>query len=161
MPVDAMKTIVEQLICVHQSLYELALQKTEAIKQGDAQTVDRLSQKEKPLVAELESLEAKRTDQVARDVARPEATFSEWSQVVVSDSERPKWHELYLKLASSVLALKQANQLNQEMLRQSLQWVKMNINLLQPQTQSVNYGNRKNGWMDPSSGFSGRIDSRA
>ncbi|GGL54570.1 flagellar protein FlgN [Sporolactobacillus putidus] len=165
MPVDTMKGVIRQLIDIQANLYEFALKKTDAIKNGDIQEVGRLVELEKPLVEELREAERKRAEVAAQDVRNAgkdvkTPTFSEWETSIVPAGERPEWQALFRELAHSVFTLKQANQLNQDLLRQSLQWIRLNINLLYPQITSVNYGNLKAGQASPSV-FSGRIDSRA
>lgn len=165
MPVSTMKALITQLIDVHQKLFSIAAAKTEAIKEGDAKAVARLSGEELPLVHRLQQLEAARMAETAGDLparqpGAPAPTFSEWEAAAVSDQEQPEWKKLYLELANNVLRLKQANALNQELLRQSIQWVHLNMNLFHPQLQPGNYGNPHAG-QNPAQGFSGRIDSRA
>jgi flagellar biosynthesis/type III secretory pathway chaperone len=160
-----MKALINQLISVHQKLYTLAVAKTEAIKIGDEKAVARLSKEEMPLVSRLQRLEKQRIAEVAADLpdrapTDPAPTFSDWEAAAVSDQERPEWKKLYLELAKSVLQLKQANVLNQELLRQSIQWVQLSMNLLRPQMQPGNYADPRGG-QNPAPGFSGRIDSRA
>jgi FlgN protein. len=165
MPVSSMKGIMTKLIAVHQELYTIAVAKTEAIKIGDEKAVGRLSHAEELLIRRLQQLEKQRIAEVTGDLPNwrttgKTPTFAEWEAAVVSDQGRPEWKKLYLELANSVLRLKQANALNQELLRQSIQWVRLNMNLLRPQIQPDNYGNPRGG-QSPAPGFSGRIDSRA
>lgn len=163
MSLERMKETMTAMLQCHDALYALSIEKREAIKKGDAQAVSEISKKENPLVEQLQQLEASRADVVQSDLgagAAEEATFSDWEKMVVSDEEREAWQKIYLDLANSVYALKQANKLNQELLRDSLLWVKLNLNLLKPQKQSLNnYRNPRDG-QAPLSVFSGRIDSR-
>ncbi|RYL95814.1 flagellar protein FlgN [Sporolactobacillus sp. THM7-4] len=165
MALGRMKTIVRQLIDVNDQLYHLALQKTEAIKSGDDEKVNEIAQLETPLVGLLESLEEKRKAEVSEDLRHAggigsKAMFSEWERIAVPEEKKAEWRELYERLVDSVYSLKQANQLNQDLLRESLQWVRLSLNLLQPQIRPTNYGN-PNGGHDAPSPYTGRIDSRA
>ncbi|TGA95872.1 flagellar protein FlgN [Sporolactobacillus shoreae] len=165
MSVSSMKRIIKSLISVHETLFDIAQEKTEAIKIGDEKTVARLSKSEIPLIHQLQHLEKQRIGEVAKDLPDwkkddVDPTFSEWESAVVSEADRPEWTSLYLELARSVVKLKQANLLNQDLLRQSIRWVKLNLNLLQPRHQPENYGNPHDR-RKPDPGFSGRIDSRA
>ncbi len=165
MPVDTMKNLIRQLIDIQAKLYEIALKKTEAIKNGNTQEVGRLTGLEQPLVEKLIKIEKKRAAVVGQDIGKAGGnaaapTFSEWEAAAVPAGARPEWQSLFRELARSVFQLKQANQLNQHLLRQSLQWTRLNINLLYPQIKSMNYGNPKAGQTSPSA-VSGRIDSRA
>ncbi|MFD2692359.1 flagellar protein FlgN [Sporolactobacillus shoreicorticis] len=162
MSAERMEQIVKAMISQHDVLCKLAERKCEAIKREDAQTVSAITNKEAPFVDELIRLEKKRIAVIEYDLGstHSDATFSEWEQAVIHEDEQEKWQKLYLKLTKSVYALKQANTLNQELLRDSLIWVRLNISLLKPKTQALNnYPNPKGG-QSSSSVFSGRIDSR-
>jgi flagellar biosynthesis/type III secretory pathway chaperone len=157
-----MKTIMTAMIEYHDALYALATEKREAVKDGNARVLGEITKKESPLVEKLRVLEEERSSMVEADLGsdRADATFAEWEQTVVEEKDRGDWQKVYLDLANSVYALKQVNTLNQELLRDSLLWVKLNLGLLQPKTHTLNnYQNPRDG-QAPSSVFSGRIDSR-
>ncbi|MFX3617891.1 MAG: flagellar protein FlgN [Sporolactobacillus sp.] len=164
MSVSTMKTIIFQLIDLHNRLNQMAGEKTEAIKKGDIQSVDRLAHQELPLIENIQKLERARAEEVRQTTAgfaSPESswTFRSWIQKIVPEQEQREWQLLYERLSGAVNALKNANQLNQAMLMQSLQWVKLSINLLQPQPmQPVGYGSKRDRRF---SAGSSRIDSRA
>ncbi|MFT8319203.1 MAG: flagellar protein FlgN [Sporolactobacillus sp.] len=164
MSVSTMKTIILQLIDLHSRLNELAGEKTEAIKKGDIQSVDRLAHQELPLIENIQQLERARAEEVQQTtagLASPESswTFRSWIQKIVPEQEQKEWQVLYERLSGVVNALKNANQLNQAMLMQSLQWVKLSINLLQPRPiQPAGYGSKRGSRF---SAGSSRIDSRA
>ncbi|MCO7176433.1 flagellar protein FlgN [Sporolactobacillus kofuensis] len=163
MSLKQMKQTMTAMIDCHDALYTLAIEKRDAVKVGDAQTVGEISSKETPLVERLQKLETARTSIIQIDLgtdAGESITFSDWEKVMVPEQEREAWQKIYLELANSVYRLKQANKLNQELLRDSLLWVKLNMNLLKPQNQNLhNYRNPRDG-QAPSSVYSGRIDSR-
>ncbi|RYM05900.1 flagellar protein FlgN [Sporolactobacillus sp. THM7-7] len=165
MPVDTMRTLINRLIEIHDALNDIAKEKTEAIKNGDVHTVSRLTSREVPLIKELEELNKKRESTAAEDVRalggqERKPTFREWQRLAVPEESRPEWETLSLKLINRIHGLRQTNRLNQDMLRQSLQWIRLSMNLLQPPVEPANYGHRKTG-KDPLPPFSGRIDSRA
>ncbi|MET1250324.1 flagellar protein FlgN [Sporolactobacillus sp. STCC-11] len=157
---ERMKTLMTTMIECHDVLRALAAEKTEAVKCGNAPALSKITKKESPLVEKLRVLEKERSTIVEADLGNDGATFAEWEQAVVEEKERGDWQRIYLDLANSVYALKQVNTLNQELLRDSLLWVKLNIGLLRPKTHTLNnYQNPRDG-QAPSSVFSGRIDSR-
>lgn len=162
MSVERMKTVMTAMIECHDALCALAAEKTQAVKDGNALTVGEITKKESPIVEKLRALEEERSAMVKADLGSDfaDVTFTEWEQAVVEEKERDDWQKIYLDLANSVYALKQVNTLNQELLRDSLLWVKLNLGLLQPKTHTLNnYQNPRDG-QAPSSVFSGRIDSR-
>ena len=158
MSLEQMKETVDALIGAHETLYELAVQLTGAIKKGDVATVEKLTKAEAPLTERIERLEHLRTEMIGQEAGKP-VTFSKWMATVVPGNRREEWQQRYLKLVSCVLALKRVNALNQALLRQSLQWVHMNLNLLMPTAQSIIYSDPHEHAAEVP--FSGRIDSRA
>ncbi|WP_141604117.1 flagellar protein FlgN [Terrilactibacillus laevilacticus] len=158
------KAVIESLIDVHDQLYALAVNKLEAIKIGDHHAVNELVIQEKPLIESLARLESQREQlikQSALEINMGErVSFSEWITLVsMNEEDKAMWDALHLRLAESVFNLKQANDLNQEMLRQSLQWIRLNLNLLQKKPKFSNYNkpSRRSAYQPTLS----RIDSRA
>lgn len=162
MSVNQMKQVLEAMIQCHDALYKMAEQKRDAIKAGNSEAVGNITEKETPLVETLSRLEAQREKVMGEDLGpgSEQASFSEWAAAILPEEKRDEWEKLYLELASRVYALKQANTLNQTLLRDSLLWVNLNLGLLKPQTHTLNnYHNPRVG-QAPASVFSGRIDSR-
>ncbi|WP_227394294.1 flagellar protein FlgN [Jeotgalibacillus aurantiacus] len=113
-----LKSLLEQLIELHQSLLDLALEKTVIIKSGDLQELQRIIKEEQKYIYSIQTIEKKR-QQILTMPADIEETKS--------------------KLLSVILDLKAVNELNQELLEQSMQFVTLNLDLLMPQPDSFNY----------------------
>lgn len=161
MPVDTMKKIIRQLIDLHTRLKQLAIEKTELIKAGDVQALAQLTKQEAPLIDQVSQLEQSRIEETARTtegLSDKEWTFKRWIEEIVPKEDRREWDERYATLKSAVSDLKRMNQLNQLLLNQSLQFVRLSLNLLQPRSSSTTYGNNGN---TRTTSYSGRIDSRA
>ncbi|MCL1632654.1 flagellar protein FlgN [Sporolactobacillus sp. CPB3-1] len=161
MTVAHMKSILKTMTEEHDALLRLADLKKEAIKNGDVQSVDRMTREETVLVDRLRRLEEERSAVIQEDLgsSHANATFTEWSQAVMDAKEREEWQTIYLALASRVYALKQANTLNQQLLHDSLIWVRLNLSLFGPKKKLGNYDNPRHEHA-ASPGFGGRIDSR-
>lgn len=161
MPVDTMKRIIRQLIDLHLRLKQLATEKTELIKTGDVQGLAQLTNQEASLIEQVNQQERLRIEETARTTAghaESDWTFKLWIETVVPQEGRREWNELYAQLRSAVSELKRMNQLNQLLLNQALQFVRLSLNLLQPRPSSTTYGNNGN---TRTASYSGRIDSRA
>lgn len=163
MVITNIKAMIRKLIDLQEQLQEFAELKTTAIKNGDIDALNQLITREEVTVKALSQLEAKREAAVRDYLAHHGASDVKGSFdqliAVVPEAERDELNELQLRLASAVLSLKQANDLNQQLLQQSLQWVQLNLNLLQPQSKPANYEHpNKNRPKQPSVS---RIDSRA
>ncbi|MFC4618546.1 flagellar protein FlgN [Camelliibacillus cellulosilyticus] len=139
--IQAIADKIEEMIDVHHLLYQLATDKTEAIKNGDFQTMDQIINKESVEVERLSQLEQERehlTNAFMGDIEGGQ-TFSALI-TRAPDAEQKKLSNLQSELAEVVFLLKKQNDLNQDLLRQSLDWVELNINLLNPTPKPVNYG---------------------
>ncbi|MFD2615832.1 flagellar protein FlgN [Terrilactibacillus laevilacticus] len=164
MKTKEVKVVIESLIDAHDQLYALAVKKLEAIKIGDHHAVNELVIQEKPLIKSLARLESQREQLIKQSALElnmgERVSFSEWITLVsMNEEDKAMWDALHLRLAESVFNLKQANDLNQEMLRQSLQWIQLNLNLLQKKPKYSNYNkpSRRSAYQPTLS----RIDSRA
>lgn len=167
MTVSKVRAVIEGLIAGNEQLYKIAKEKTEAIKEGDIQTLNSLVKREQPIVARVEQLERARmqmmTDimQSAGVLGKDELpSLSKWRDRIVPVSEKAEWETLHLQLANVLYVLKQSNHLNQDLLRQSLQFVRLSLNLLHPRPTLKNYG-KSSGKQEGPSSFSVRIDSKA
>ncbi|MFT8363946.1 MAG: flagellar protein FlgN [Sporolactobacillus sp.] len=161
MPVDTMKKIIRQLIDLHLRLTQLAIKKTEFVKAGDTQALAQLTKQEMPLVDQVNQLEHLRIEETVRTtegLSERGWTFKRWIEEIIPQEERDEWDALYAQLKSAVSELRRVNQLNQLLLNQSLQFVRLSLNLLQPRPSSTTYGNNGN---TRTTSYSGRIDSRA
>ncbi|MFT8391450.1 MAG: flagellar protein FlgN [Sporolactobacillus sp.] len=161
MPVDTMKKIIRQLIDLHLRLTQLAIKKTEFVKAGDTQALAQLTKQETPLVDQVNQLEHLRIEETVRTtegLSERGWTFKRWIEEIIPQEERDEWDALYAQLKSAVSELRRVNQLNQLLLNQSLQFVRLSLNLLQPRPSSTTYGNNGN---TRTTSYSGRIDSRA
>lgn len=167
MTVSKVRALIEQLIAGNERLYEIAKVKTEAIKNADIQTLNSLVKQEQPIIVRIEKLERARMQmmteimQTAGVLGKGELpSLSKWRETIVPVSEKEEWETLHLQLANVLYVLKQSNHLNQDLLRQSLQFVRLSLNLLHPRPTLKNYS-KSSGRQEGSSSFSVRIDSRA
>ncbi|WKB35275.1 flagellar protein FlgN [Terrilactibacillus sp. S3-3] len=169
MTVSKVRALIEQLIAGNERLYEIAKVKTEAIKNADIQTLNSLVKQEQPIIVRIEKLERARMQmmteimQTAGVLGKGELpSLSKWRETIVPVSEKEEWETLHLQLANVLYVLKKhpINHLNQDLLRQSLQFVRLSLNLLHPRPTLKNYS-KSSGRQEGSSSFSVRIDSRA
>lgn len=63
------------------------------------------------------------------------------SCIEVAESEqKPILEDLFRQLTNILQKIKEQNDLNQELIKQSLQFVNYSLNLFQPRTNAMNYG---------------------
>ncbi|MBM7577753.1 flagellar protein FlgN [Jeotgalibacillus terrae] len=117
MPEQSIKTILQQQTKLHRSLLELAHQKTAVIKENNLDQLNQLIKDEQKHIQAISALENKRQQMVTNEDVQSEKD----------------------ELLQVVLDLKAVNELNQDLLTQSMQLVSLNLDLLMPQPDSMNY----------------------
>jgi len=131
--------LMEKLDKLHSSLYEIAVKKTEIIKNGDIESLNGIMKEEHVHVQAITKLEEARQ-------AAAKRICPDLDNVTVSDclnqvhgSEREGLLDAADKLAEKVAQLREQNHVNQQMLHNSLQFVHFSLNLLRPQPAAINY----------------------
>ncbi|KIL46587.1 hypothetical protein KP77_27140 [Jeotgalibacillus alimentarius] len=117
MPEHSLKALLQQQITLHKSLLELAKQKTEIIKVNNIEQLNQLIKDEQKHIRAISSLESKRGQLDPN-----------------GDIQEEKAELLHV-----ILKLKEVNELNQDLLTQSMQLVSLNLDLMMPQPDSMNY----------------------
>lgn len=117
---QSIKTILQQQIKLHKSLLELAKRKTAVIKENELDQLNQLIKDEQKHIQAIGALEMKRQQiQTQEDV----------------QSEKDE-------LLQVIIDLKAVNELNQDLLTQSMQFVSLNLDLMMPQPDSINYSKK-------------------
>jgi flagellar biosynthesis/type III secretory pathway chaperone len=141
--VSAKKLIdsLEKLLTLHQSLLKLAMQKTDILKKGDMEELNALLANEQKHITAIQQMEEKRKEAVEtllqeKDVDKTISNCIEFT----NEPERTKLTQLKDRLTEVITELKERNQLNQQLIHQSLQFVHLTLDMLAPQPASINYG---------------------
>jgi len=138
-------TILKQQIEVHEQLLRLSREKTPYIKESDSESLVKLLTNERRLIERIEQLENEREQVVATFFAEhnvhPEAyTLSELLALIKDAKEKEKLERLTVVLLELIVGLKETEQLNQSLLQQSIQFVHLSLDLLQPESKNIHYG---------------------
>ncbi|MFC5735386.1 flagellar protein FlgN [Cytobacillus gottheilii] len=158
MSATALITAMENLLKLHKSLNELAIKKTDIIKAGDMPALDQMLKDEQSHVAAIEKMEQLRQATCSKVVQQEKPTLEDCLPFLEEDIKN-KALTLKDSLVKEVEALQERNQLNQQLIYQSLQFVNMSMSLLQPQSvQNFNYTNPKSNQSKPQKGM---FNSRA
>ncbi|SFJ45782.1 FlgN protein [Halobacillus dabanensis] len=163
MTIDTIITHMNQLKQLHDSLFSLSKKKTEALKTNDIEGIQQLLTQERKHVQAIGKIEKQRAQTVAQwsqGQGHPtaEPTVSEILEVLQGEG-KARLQDSYEGLILVLADLKQQEKLNADLTQQSLQFVNMSLDLLQPSLQSLNYG----GQQGPSGNQSKRsvFDSKA
>ncbi|MBM7585869.1 flagellar biosynthesis/type III secretory pathway chaperone [Bacillus pakistanensis] len=154
---------LEKLIKLHSSLLDLSQRKTEIIKKGDVNGLDQFLKDEQKHIAAINTMEMERQKQATfflkeRGKAGTNPTISQCIEVA-NDDDKNELTRLQKQLLMIIDELKTANELNQKLIYQSLQYVNMSLSMIHPQNDQGNYG-RPDQERKPTSQRS-IIDSRA
>lgn len=130
---------LEKLLKLHKSLYEIAVKKTECIKVGDMDTLNRMLKDEQTLVKEIDKWENVRMQHVRNMLPNVDSPSVRDCIEYTTGEEKVQLEEKANLLTEVILELKERNSLNQQLVYQSLQFVNFSLNLLMPQPESINY----------------------
>ena len=136
MSVDSLMTIMNKMLKLHRSLYELTVKKTEIVKKGDTAALNQLLKDEQAHVAAINKLEQERN--AISSTILPAASLQEIAEanLVVKDQLLQIKEELLQVIAD----IKERNELNQQLIHQSLQFINFSKSLVMPQEKEFNYG---------------------
>ena len=132
---------------MHKSLLELAVKKTDFIKNGDMPQLNDILKNEQAHVAAIDKLELQRQQLAGqffeeRGMPNAEMTVSSIIERVSDATLKAQLTEIRDRFFDILSKLKAQNDLNQKLTFQSLQFVNMSLEMMRPQqaqTQTMNY----------------------
>ncbi|RBP00048.1 flagellar protein FlgN [Rossellomorea aquimaris] len=155
---------LEKLYKLHKSLFDLSVEKTNVIKNGAMNELDAVLKNEQKHIAAINTVENKR-QQESNNYLQSLGVRMEKNPTIslCMENSSPEdqdvlgyWQQ---KLVDVITELKGRNELNQKLVYQSLQFVNMNLSMLQPQSEKLTYS-RPNGEKSIPAGRS-MFDSKA
>lgn len=127
---------------LHESLLKNAIKKTEVLKKGDVDSLQEIMREEQKLTTAITMMENER--QTAAKVFLKKNVDG---QITIADciaAATPEAAEtlkaLQEQLITVIERLQNQNDLNKQLIYQSLQYVNMNLDLLQPEKETAAYG---------------------
>lgn len=144
MSADQLVTVMERLLDLHKSLLEKAYEKTTVIEKGDIDALNTLIKEEQKLLTTINKFEQVR-QQVVRNFLTPfhveEEDFTiSTCLTYIHDSKKDKLAGLREELLEVAQNLQSQNELNSQLVKQSLQFVQMSLDMFYPKTPEFNYG---------------------
>ena len=145
MSVQPIVSILEKLEKMHKSLLELGLKKTELVKKGDMEGLDEIIKNEQSHIAAIEVLEKQRLQMVtdylrANGIAPAETpTVAHVIEAAQNEEERSQLDGVSKELIAVIADIRKQNELNQQLVFQSLKFVNMTLDMLRPQPDQINY----------------------
>ncbi|RDW16515.1 flagellar protein FlgN [Oceanobacillus arenosus] len=147
MSVQTIIQSLESLVHVHEALLVISQEKTEIVKDGSVDKLQALLVKERKQIRLLEQAEIKRQESVtawAKNSKIPveNATITTMLETIEDGAEQEALAAITTDLTNLITKLKQQEQLNQALLNQSMQFVQLSLDMLNPSINNLNYGSK-------------------
>lgn len=125
-------------------MLSLSKEKTELIKSKNVDELPPLLMEEKKLLSLLEKVEQKRLQIVnpffdRKNIIDDHRTVTTLLQLIEEESEKGKLEEKIIGLTNTIINLRQQEQLNNQLIQQSLQLIQLSLGMIQPTMQNMNY----------------------
>ena len=136
-------TVLEQLLSLHEALLEKSKTKTEVIKVGDVEALKSITNEERKWIkmvntAQKDLLNHAKDFLEQRSISMDTPTLQDCLPYVKAQ-EYQTLTTLQSQLVEKVSLLKKQNDLNQQLLKQSLSFVQLSLDLLTPDIDTYNY----------------------
>lgn len=144
--VDKLFEILKKEIEIYGSLEQISSRKTDIIVEGKVSELENIVKLEQSMVVKIAKLEDKREQIVNQlseqlNIQSSEVTISELVKYL-GDEQAEKLKSFQDKMVSTLNKLKDANQLNSKLIKNSLDYIDFSINLITAaDAGSNNYGN--------------------
>jgi flagellar biosynthesis/type III secretory pathway chaperone len=132
--------IMKKMLKLHKSLYELSVKKTDIVKKGDMAALDQLLKDEQAHVAGINKLEQERmalSQEILPAIENPSLLDIASQAIPV---EKDQLLQLRGNLVEVIADIKTRNELNQQLIHQSMQFINFSRSLVLPQQKEINYG---------------------
>lgn len=139
MSVEKLIVTMERLVKLHRNLLELSNKKTDIVIKGDMKALNQILKDEQALLAAMNQFENERqkiAGTIVTELNQP--TISDCIKVV-DETSKNTLEQLRNELLELASQLKQKNELNQQLIFQSLHFVNFSLSLFFPQREEFNY----------------------
>lgn len=145
MSIQVITETLSELIKIHEKLIKQSKEKTEVIKEGSIEKLQTILSRERQCVQELEKLESKRAQQVnvwteKNGLTDENMTITKMLKLIKNPLEAKQLELKTIALTEMITILKQQEQLNEELIMQSMQFVQLSLDMMSPTINNLNYG---------------------
>lgn len=146
--VNQLKQVIEELIHVHERLFDLSKEKTDIIKSKKIDELPSLLMEENKLLKLLEKTEEKRLQIVTpffeeENIIPENRTVTRLLECLDREKDRNLLEHEFATLTNTIINLKHQEQLNNQLIQQSLQLIQLSLGMINPTIQNMNYGKEK------------------
>lgn len=140
---------MQRLVDLHVDLVEISQNKTEEIKQGDMEKLSKLLMQERKQVQLISQKESERQELVEKffvekNAENEEQTMTNLLAFIDDETEKVEFEKVMSALIDAIVELREIEQLNKELMEQSMQLVQLSLDMLQPSINRMNYDGKQN-----------------
>lgn len=137
-----------KLVEAQMNLLEISKQKTTFVKEGQIDKLQTVLIEERKAIQTVKQVEEKRIQEVNQwfiDHSMPEeeATITGMLENIQDQEAQHALENAATRLAETIVKLKQQEELNHVLFQQSMQFVQLSLELLNPSIGNLNYSNKK------------------
>ncbi|WP_337970012.1 flagellar protein FlgN [Virgibacillus salexigens] len=144
MSIEKIKALLLTLVTLHQELIAISNQKTEAVKSGNLEKLQQVLVNERKQIRKIEKAEEDRqlvvADWFESQRLNIEPTITRLVEAINCDETRKELTAATNQLTEAITTLKQQEQLNMALINQSMQFIQLSMDLLNPSLSQMNYG---------------------
>ncbi|GGC83030.1 hypothetical protein GCM10007216_12000 [Thalassobacillus devorans] len=138
---------IEKLKHLHVSLLQLTKEQTVVLKSGDTDKLQQMLPKERKLLQAIEKAENDRLEAVSewyrqKNIGEESPQASRLLEILEDSEEKNILQKNLEEMTSLIFAIKGQQQLNAELTKQSLQFIHLSLDMLQPDINQMNYGRK-------------------
>lgn len=139
---------MERLVGLHQDLIQLSQNKTEEIKTGDLDQLSKQMIQERKHVQLIMQTESERQTLVdsffkEKQAEHEEKTMTNLLAYLENNEEKDQLEHVMSKLIDAIVKLRDVEKLNHDLMTQSMQFVQLSLDMLQPSLKRMNYDDKK------------------
>ncbi|WP_413378368.1 flagellar protein FlgN [Alkalihalobacillus sp. 1P02AB] len=163
--IEKIKQALSQLVEVQQQLLEMAVNKTELIKENRIKGLELLVREEAKAIQKLRVTEMVRVKEVKNFFETRNKPFLEPTMTDLIEEVEPKERgellHLQQLLLDQILELKKVNDHNEELIQESMKFVHLSLDVLSPQLSDMQYQRKPQNGNGYENGEHSLFDSRA
>ncbi|MDF2946832.1 MAG: flgN family protein [Bacillales bacterium] len=157
---------LRKLLDINQELLKLGQEKTEALKANNLQLLEEVIKNEQRCIAMMRFADEERTCAAlaifkGMELPTNEPTINDCLAVITDTKLKEELYSLQNELLIVTSNLQNINDLNQQLLKQSLQFVNIMLDSLNPQRNITNYESKGNIVKDKNAPKNSMFDSKA
>lgn len=148
MSIQKMTSVIEELCQAHEILLKVTQDKTTFIKDGELDKLTSLLAQERKGIRLIEKLENKRSQNLVElkqqgTLSEETTTITEILQSLPENEEAKQLGKSATRLTQAIVEIRDQEQLNQELLKQSMQFVQLSLNMMNPSIENMNYNQKQ------------------